>query len=334
MNPDTFIRNLITKPNEYILSEGEEKTIQFEGVEKYIYNKLTSSKYRASSLPISLNDTIKQTIHQSVLHGRPIHISIPFGGYKKHQLPTYPNPDWSEVFNIIYLRDYLLPIANAYPNGVVLEYFSDEVFVSRMNNIPQKDLDSYSNQFQMIVAWINQYTNANLQIKFSRIRDQIGQVEILQRFDKEIERLKQEWDTLSKEEQSKRIHKSERNYCADLTGLPENERFNILWESTLVHDAFIFGEWRDGVPWAFDDYMIPVGFRYTGDWGIHLKSSPRSTVQFWVGIGILHRQDDLLLPTILTHKQYLDELDSLNNVATSLFPAELTNLQIIPILGD
>ena len=161
MNPDTFIRNLITKPNEYILSEGEEKTIQFEGVEKYIYNKLTSSKYRASSLPISLNDTIKQTIHQSVLHGRPIHISIPFGGYKKHQLPTYPNPDWSEVFNIIYLRDYLLPIANAYPNGVVLEYFSDEVFVSRMNNIPQKDLDSYSNQFQMIVAWINQYTNAN-----------------------------------------------------------------------------------------------------------------------------------------------------------------------------
>ncbi len=169
----------------------------------------------------------------------------------------------------------------------------------------------------------------NISVKCSKIRDQISQAELMQRFDVEIEKQRNQWNQLPEDQKNYRLEKSERNYKADLSSLPIDEKNKILLESTLVHDAFIFGDWETGVPWAFGEKMIPIGFRYTGTWGIHLRSSVSSTVQFWIGIGALKKRKDSLLPTILTYQQYLENKSNLTNTQVNIIPLPNPNLQSI-----
>jgi len=214
--------------------------------------------------------------------------------------------DWAEVFNIVQIRNYLAPIAAVYAPGVLIDYFSDEIFVSRMNNIPQEDLDLYTEEFRALIYAMNLYTMDNMKIKLSKIGDQISSKELHSRFDKEMIKVKKDWSSLPEAEKYFRLQKSERNYKGDLSKLSKEEKYTILFNSTVVHDTFIFGDWEEGIPWAFDVDMIPIGFRYTGEWGVHLKSSRTSTVQFWVGHGCLKKIADKLVPTILTYNQYMD----------------------------
>lgn len=301
-----YLQNLIEN-FEYSLSDEEQKSIKFEGIEKFIFNKLNSSKFKAGSIPEELATKIHSIIKSSVASSKPIHLTVPFGGFKKWQLPSYPHIDWAEVFNAIHLRSYILPIATAYKPGVVIEYFSDEIFVSRMNNYPQADLDIYNDEMTKLLKYLNSYMPDNARFKFSKIRDQISQEQLMERFDKIIAELKQEWPKLPAEEQKYRIEKARRNYRIDekFEKLTKEEQEQAIWESTLVHDAFIFGDWEQGVPWAFGEDMIPIGFMYTKKWGIHLKSSRSSTVQFWVGVGALEQRDSEFIPTILTYQQLL-----------------------------
>lgn len=331
MDANTYLQKLVTTIPNYKLSDEEQKIIKLEGIEKYIYRKVTSTKFRASALPQVLDEKIKRIISESVRDSKPIHFSVPFGGYKKWQLPTYPLPDWAEVFNLVLMRDYLSPIAAAYKPGVILEYFSDEIFVARMNNYPQEDLDKYNEAFTELVHNFQQYCPANMQLKSSKIRDQISQEELMKRFDKEIAKLRSQWDKLPKEEREYRLKKSERNYKADLSKLPKKEKLAKLLESTLVHDAFIFGdEWEEGVPWAFAPHMIPIGFRYTRTWGIHLRSSRSSTVQFWIGIGVLKKKGDEFVPGILTYGQCLDKPDMFKVSEVSILN-ELSCLRFVQV---
>jgi len=257
---------------------------------------------------------------------------VPFGGYKKWQLPTAPLPDWAEVFNIVLLREYLAPIAAAYEHGVMLQYVSDEIFISRMNNYPQEDVDAYNDQFEQLIQFFQEYLPRNFGLTFSKIRDEISQEEILKRFDDTILRLRKEWAELSDETREYRIQKAERNYRGDLSILSNEEKYEVLLDSTMIHDAFIEGEWEQGVTWAFGEFMIPVGFRYTGSWGIHLRSSRSSTVQFWIGVGALQQKPEGYLPTILTYNQYQTVERQLKEEQVEVFSEKFPNLRSILVL--
>lgn len=332
MNIQNYLENLIKNKASYVLSKEDIKKIKFEGVEKYIFSKLSSSKYKASSISEELKEGTIKKIHYCVENNKPIHVTIPFGGYKKWQLPTAPLPDWSEVFNLIYLREHLTPICNAYEPGVMLEYFSDEIFVSRMNNIPQEDLDKYNQGFTELIEFLQDYFPPNFQIKYSKIRDFISQEELMKSFNKDIPELRQKFENLTKEEQEYRLKKAERNYKGGLQYLSSEEKRTILLDSSLVHDAFIFGDWDKNIPWAFDKDMIPVGFRYTGSWGIHIRSSWSSTVQFWVGIGVLKIKENKIIPSILTFEQYQRISSNLRTETVQIFPKRFTNLTKILVI--
>ena len=294
---------------------------------KFILNKLNSSQYKASSIPKSLFEKISKSIDLTIKHQNPIHNSIPFGGFKKHQLPSYPYPDWSEIFTILQIYNYVLPIAEAYSKGVIIDFWSDELFISKMNNLRQTDIDKYNNCFKQILIYFNKFTRPNIKFKFSKIRDHISQEEIFKRFEKTKITLKREWYSYTKEVQEKKLKKAERNYNQDWTNVTLEEKRSILFQSNLIHDAFILGDWDKDIHWAFDEDMIPVGFCYTGDWGIHIKSTPTSTNQFWVGIGAIKTVNNIIYPTSLTYNQF----NNLNvqKVKISVFPKEFNNLDYI-----
>jgi hypothetical protein len=326
---ETYIKQYIEGyRDQMVLSAEEQKTIKFEGINRYIIQKINSTRFKGSSIPQELQSKIETIVDNAVKSSRPIHFTIPFGGFKNPQLSSYPNIDWSEIFNIVQMRDFAIEIAKGYGPGVIIRYFSDEVFVGRMNNMPQDDLDQYNNQLYAAIAYIQRFCPANVQLRYSKIRDEISQNEILKRFDQGIVELKKQWVTLPKEEQTKRIDKSRRNYrITDEKYTPE-EFEQILFESTLVHDAFIFSDWEQGVQWAFAPDMIPIGNRYTNKWGIHLKSSPSSTAQFWVGFGVLERRADRYIPTILTYNQYLEKKAQLHYEKCSVLPETIIKNEI------
>lgn len=333
MNYEKHLQDLIFSNKEYNLTNEDEKTIRYEGIDKYILKKLLSSKFRTSKVADILQKRIEDIIDYSIENFLPIHISVPFGGFKKWQLPSYPEVDWAELFNIVLLINWLLPIASGYNKGVILDYYSDEIFISRMNNIPQVDLDIYNNQFETILKLFSKTLPGNFKLKFSKIRDQISQEELLKRFDLAIIKLRDEWEDLPESVQKERLQKSERNYKKDFNDFPKEEKYSELLESTLIHDAFIFDpNWEKDVPWAFDKDMIPVGFRYTKTWGLPIKSSQSSAVQFWVGFGVLLEKDNDLISSILTYSQLKQEEQNLNFKTINLFDPSFKNLQTIPVL--
>ena len=168
-NHETTIQNTLEK---LIAIPHDERSYHDQNIRKecgpkeLIYQKLTTKKFRSHSLPYELEEEVKKKINTTVENNQPIHITVPFGGYKLWRLPTSPNPDWSEVFNILQLRNYLISITKFYKPGVILEYFSDEIMVARMNNIPQNDLDNYTNNVQKIIDVIRKTLPKNFILKF------------------------------------------------------------------------------------------------------------------------------------------------------------------------
>lgn len=331
---ESYLISLIqTKPSES-LSEEETQYIAKEGIEKFILSRLVHKRFRHSAPPEELRVNLQKKIHNSITLDKPIHICVTFGGYKKWQLPTYPNPDWSEVFNIVQLREYLAPIAAAYQPGVCLEYYSDEIIVPRLDQYPQEDVDSYTHQFQSLIAWFQDYLPARFTLKFSKVGDSIPYDEFWRRIENELPALREKWDALPVDEQELRLKKSERNHKGDMSTMSADEKQEMLIESNLLHDAFAIGNWDEGATWGFGDLDIAVGFVSTGNWGIRLKSTRSSANQFWVGIGALKQRGEEYIPTSLTYDQYVKVESQLMQEPVSVFPEEFINLKSIPVLNE
>lgn len=331
MNVHTFLKNLIATAPEYALSDAEQKTIQFEGIDTFIFNKLTSTKYRCSSLGEDLAGLIKTAIKVNTAARKPIQILLPFGAYKLWKLPTQPYPDWAEVFNIVQMREYLAPIASAYEHGVTLTYFSVELFVERNNHIPQKDLDEYQKEFVKLIQYFQRYLPRNLSIEFKNLREDVSQEKALAAVEKKIVELRKDWDTVSTEEKEQKIKRAKVNCKVEKTDPNYDE---IIKEAVHVHDAFSSECWApEGYsPWDYNDGIISLGHSYTTGWGIHVKSSKSSRVIFWVGIGALEKRDKFYLPTILSYEQFKKMNGIIDFEEIELFGKSFTNLKQIPIL--
>ena len=328
---ENFLQNLFQLPYS-VVSEEDNKKIKFEGIPKYIRDKLNSSKYKSTSFPSELLEKIRSITEDSVKKNLPIHLTVPFGGFKKWQLPSYPYPEWSEVFNIIFLRNYLLPIAAAYEPGIILHYVSDEVVISKMNNYPQSDLDIYNNNFQNILDYLNKFNPENVKFIFTKIRDEISQEEILKRFEEDMPLIRNEWEAIPDREKEIKLEKSFRNYQTNFAHMSKQEIDKSILRSCLMHEAFVGGTWDKDIPWAFGPDMIPIGFTYTGKWGLHIKSSTASTVQFWVGIGVLEQRNNKIIPTIFTYNQFIKNKEKLISKKLNLFTEELNYLNKIYLL--
>ena len=299
-----------------------------------IYKRLTSAKYRTHSLPIDLDIKIKNKINYCLKHDIPLYFTVPFGGYKLYKYISYPHLDWAEVFNLIQLRDYLFPLSKIYPKGVILEYWSDEILVSEMNKYDQKDLDTYNNEFNNLIKWFSQYLPDNFEIRFAKIRDRISYQKFWERVNQYVSENVGKWDEIDEDERQIRLTKAKRNMKIDLNKYSKEEQEKILKHAALLHDAFIFGNWKEGIHWAFEPDMIALGFRYTRSWGIPILSSRSSYCQFWIGYGALRKHKEELIPTILTFEQYQENQNKFTYENVNVFPQEFCTLQKIPIIGS
>lgn len=332
MTIHTFIDNLVQDSTEYVLTDSDKKTIKYEGVETFIYNKLNSGKFKATKTDDQYDKIVKEKIHFCVNEGRPLHINLATGATKNPNVKTAPGIDWAEVFNISLVRDYLKPIAAAYAPGVNLDYYSVAIFEEKVNLIPQTDVDTYDEQFFELINYFQKYMPTNLRLGLKRVSDNATKDKIYPLLDIEIEKLRSNWLKLSEETRNQKLLRAERNIKFPDT--LENKELLIL-NAALGHDAFCNECWASVVTplWNEKD-SISLGHRYTTGWAIHIRSAQASTVNFWSGTGVLLEKNGSFTTTVLSPKQFLEIEDMIKYEEVNIFktiPALQDKLRNIPL---
>lgn len=131
-----------------------------------------SKKFRKYSVDPEVLKHITASVEDSIANNQPIKFTLPFGGYKLWRLDETPEADWAELFMMMYVTKWLAPVCAIYEHGVWFDFFSDDVIVPRLNNVPAKDVAAYKTSFEALLKFIKPYQSKNLNMTLSRVIDQ------------------------------------------------------------------------------------------------------------------------------------------------------------------
>jgi|GEM_PF-6633804 hypothetical protein len=319
MTVNDFLKKLVSDKTPYSLEAEDKKTIQFEGVEKFIYRKLNSSKYKATKTTDDYDKTVREKISYCVHQNIPIHLDLSTGATKNPHAVSAPGIDWAEVFNVSYLREYLKPIAAGYPKGVTLEYFSVALFEEKVNHIPQQDVDLYDKQFAELINYFQEFLPQNFTLRYSRLSDRTSKKEVYPLMDDKIAELRRDWAKLPEEVKKEKLFRAERNILFSGQELPRDA---TILDAALAHDSFVGECWtKAATPIWYEQDDISLGHRYTSGWAIHVRSAPASTVNFWSGVGVLSKKANRYIPAILSPKQYQEVSAGFSEEKVDIFSA-------------
>ena len=267
---------------------------------KEITRLTLSKKFRKYSVSQDPMEHIKASIEANVKLGEPIKFTLPFGAYKLWRLQQSPEADWAELFSMMYFTQWLKPICEIYEPGVWFDFFSDDVIIPRMNNILKEDLVTYKGSFEALLKFIKPYQPDNMQMTLTRV---IDQYDSQQAFEKDYENQLAQLKSSLKD------------------GLPELSdqekamiEFNVKATPAQLKDP----KWREKVMLIHNSYAAVGGRRphyrpieqrkimvvCTPLWGmLCVGSTKASTVKFWVGAGVLKKQDETFRPLIMSPSQ-------------------------------
>lgn len=265
-------------------------------LEEQIYNLLTTSKFRRHSMSLGYDLHIKKVIHDSVVNQEPIPLVWVFGCYKLWRLKEFPNVDWAELFFLLHKIDWLKPILSVYKPGVWFDFFADGVLVPRLNNISDKDIDSYQKSFEVLLDLINSSSPTNLKFTLNRLIDLYDSAT-----DFENEFSDNYQKVLDQDKKNPFILTPEQEAVIRMNVKADHELSKVeLHANQLLFEAFVLSSkrrpyYRNENKIFLDSFPIknclPVGTTRT------------STVRFWVGKGVLRWHKESFLEDILSIKQ-------------------------------
>jgi pyoverdine/dityrosine biosynthesis protein Dit1 len=300
----TYLSKILTTCSQYSLTEADNALLATEGIEAYIYRKITSKKFRKWAVDASAEQQIKQAIHRNVTMNKPISFTFPFGGYKLWSLPTSPEVDWAEFFSIAYYLQWVAPIAATYQPGVHFLFSSDDVVVERLDNIPPDDTKAYFASFQKLITAFTPHLPKNIHLEIKRIGDLYTKDEFDRELDKQIPLMKKMYETPDPERYKAMLKTSVLNYqwngVKDLTKLTDKEKESFVALGPIIHDAYGKLEKRRAFIRAADTivtFCMPIPD------AIALGTTRTSIAKFWMGQGILEKREDSFIERILTPNQ-------------------------------
>jgi hypothetical protein len=321
-----FLKDQLNKFPEYALTEKEQRQIDKGGIDTYITSKVFSNKFRKSSPDDDTRNEIISNIKESVKKNKPIHFTIPTGGYKKWQFQSAPFVDWSEFFHLRFMFEYFAPILKVYKPGIILDYFSNAWLIKVISHYTQSDLDKYATSFKKLIDLFKPSFPSNLQVRYKVVAEQVPEETLVKRILKNRSMVECEWKELAKEEQQIRLKSSERNMRWDLLEkdkkLSNVEKEKVIYEGKIIHDSLLKGGWNNDLDYLFNNNRIPIIHRKTKVKFLHIATCSGAFVQFWVGTGLLEKRGDRIIPRILSYEQYQKVKDKLQQIPINLFDIE------------
>lgn len=268
-----------------------------EGLVDFIYRTVVSKKFRKYSVSPEYQRHIRSAIQLNVRRGEPIKLTIIFGGYKLWRLEEAPEPDWAELFSMMYYAAWLKPISDYYEPGVWFDFYSDDVIVERIDNISKQETGRYNEVFLRLLIFLQRYLPANLRLTLNRVGDQYSSpAEFEADLAQQVEALQH------------RLGGLPQLTPADVAVLDLNVRLkpgqadDPQWQAKvkLVHDAYMLVLRRR--PY----YRVPdkiVVITRAAQNSIAVGTTKSSVAKFWAGVGVLARIEDTFAETVLSPSQ-------------------------------
>jgi hypothetical protein len=141
-------------------------------LEDAIFAKVMSKKFRKIKADDDTVAITKKAIDIAVKENKPIRFNLIFGGNKLWHFDEAPEIDWAELFATTYLLRWMKSIASVYQPGAYLEYYSEDVVLENMNNLPRSETDRYSETFKAMLAWISPSLPQNVTVGYKRYGDE------------------------------------------------------------------------------------------------------------------------------------------------------------------
>jgi hypothetical protein len=267
-------------------------------LEDAIFAKVMSKKFRKVKADQPAIDHAMRAIKTAISAKKPIKLTIHFGGNKLWRLDEAPEIDWGELFSLMFYVNWAKYVASVYEPGVIVEYFSMDVCVERMNNVPREETDQYSAGMKKLFAFAAPFIPKGVQVQYVRYGDLYQSRD---EFYKELDAAKQEW---LKDHGGKLPQLSEAKKAAT--------ELNVRLKPGQDKDP----EWREKVEWEHQGiFCTRTGEPYMSDptailscptWYsgyVATGSTKRSLAKFWVGVGALERTPTGYNEIILTPKQ-------------------------------
>jgi hypothetical protein len=293
----------------YALQDIDRAMLEADGIESFIYTKLTSKKFRKWAADPSSESQAREAIRRSVAEQQPLQFRYPFGGYKLWRMPGSPEVDWAEFFSIAYYCKYLAPIAAVYEPGVVFVFASDDVIIERMDNIPVRDTEAYFQSFKKLLAEFQKYFPDNFKMDIVRIgelyKDKAAmEVELAKNIEQATEAYAR---TVAAERKKQMYTTSELNIrwdgALDLTHLSEAEKQAMVHKGPIFHDAYCALSKRREFNRGEDKIVL---FTTLVPNAIAIGTTKSSITKFWTGFGILEGSGDRYKDRILSPSQLVD----------------------------
>jgi hypothetical protein len=306
MKPLDYIKSELEHCAEYSLTPEDQALFDKQGVEAFIYAKLTSKKFRKWAVDESSELQAKRAIHVAVSQGKPLQFRYPFGGYKLWRMPSYPEVDWAEFFAIAYYCKYLAPVAAAYTPGIEFLFASDDLIIERMDNIPAADTDAYFASFKKLTSEFQKRFPANFKMDIVRIADLYDNKEAMeQELAANVEKVKQAYATTVDEARKQKMYTtSELNVhldgAKDLTKLSDAEKRAVIEMGPVYHDAYCGLSKRREFNRGEDKIVI---FTTVIPNAIAIGTTKASVTKYWTGFGILEQTNGSFRPRILSPTQ-------------------------------
>ncbi len=263
-----------------------------------IYARLMSKKFRKLKAGQPCVDITKRVVEKAVRDQTPIMVTECFGGNKLWRFDEAPEIDWAELFSLIYYLEWMKYVAAVHKPGMILDYFSQDLAVERLDNITRAELDIYSQTFRSMIEWIKPYVPENVTINYRRHREM---------FDDEAQ-------------YDKELAEAQQKYLDD-----HNDQLPVLNEAmkarTELNVRLLGGQdsdphWREKTELQHQAiFMTPTLGTYLDDpdmvWtsptqfdaAIVTGSTKKSLAKFWAGVGALEKSGDDYNELVLTPKQ-------------------------------
>ena len=290
--------NLMFTAKEYIEKRltgiKEEKITQEKELAVFIYDRILSKKFKKYSVTPAGSDKIHRAIELNIKNNEPIKFVISAGSYKLWKFEECPEPDWAELFAMIYYAYWLKPITDVYKPGVWFDFFGDDAILELMNNIPEKDTEKYKAVFKNLIKFIQPYLPNNLKFTFTPIGERYSSKEkFLDDLNEKIKELKKIEESTLPEQEIERMKRNVRP-C-------DGKEINAL-ENHILHDAYMNASEKR--PYYKTPDKIMVSARPYGDrTSVPVGTTKTSVVQYQTGVGVLKREEDSFIEYVYSTTQ-------------------------------
>lgn len=283
-----YLRKLVQFDDSQIASRWKKLINRGTSLQALISERLTSKKYRGSSLDNNVEERVKFVVENVVTHQSPLRLIVPIGGYKSPSSQEQHRCGWSEMFAIANICELVAPICAFHEPGVEVEFSSDQAVVPTLTKATPELLERYAAQFEQLISHFQIKQRPNLRLRQSQLNEYYDTAQLIQDMTRIGRELEASWYTKLSHMQRLRQQQSATNNFFSKTPGGAAQPFEEIQRSICQHEAYLRIDKESRKHILFADNTIPVALRKGLKGWLHLGSNRRSAVQFWVGSGLLH----------------------------------------------